>query len=787
MVSLTTFIKKIPLTAALVGAYIGFAVFLFCLPDPLFDVSPSTLLLDRNRDLLDARIAPDQQWRFPGLDTVPDKFVKSIVCYEDKRFFVHPGVDPLSVGRAIIQNLRHRRIVSGASTITMQVIRLSRNAKNRSLWEKIIEAFLAIRLELKYSKQTILAHFATHAPFGGNVVGLEAASWRYFGKPPSHLTWAEAATLAVLPNQPGLIHPGKNRDLLLLKRNKLLNRLYRKGELDDEELRHALEEPLPSAPKNYSHFAPHLLDYAKQKKLQGRIYTSIDLALQAKAQDVLERHVRTLGSEGIHNAAALIIDVQQNEVLAYVGNATDDRENGSYYVDIVQARRSSGSLLKPFLYGLMLEDGKITPDALVSDIPIRLKGFQPENFNNQFDGMVGASRALSRSLNVPFVKMLQQYGTQRFIDKLQQIGLTTIDRPADHYGLSLILGGAECTLWDVTNAYAALARILLSTEPNYAECLRQAVVFRDWARQGESSKNYRKFIGKGAVWQVFKALEKLERPSELGEWQLFSTERRIAWKTGTSFGFRDAWAVGVTPRYAVGVWVGNADGEGRPGLVGVRVAAPILFDLFRQLPADRHWFAPPNDELTRMELCTKSGLPASKYCPDKTGQLVPQTCKAVLPCPYHRLYFVTPNERFRADKTCLVGTLLEPKVFFQIPPVEAYYYQRRDPLFKAIPPLHPACVGSVQHDQSPLAIVSPLDAEVIFTPIDLGGNLKPLIVRAHHSQPETLVHWHLDNNYVGTTKGLHTISISPQAGFHRLVVVDEQGNTAACTFTIRQK
>jgi len=449
---------------SLVLAFLGGGVWFWnCVPSPLFYLSYSTVLLDRNAELLGAVTARDEQWRFPPIKKVPEKIAEGVVCFEDRRFYGHFGVDPFSVLRAVVQNLRARSVVSGASTITMQVIRLSR-ARPRSVGEKIIEMLMALRLELSLDKEEILALYASHAPYGGNVVGVEAASWRYFGRPPMRLSWAESALLAVLPNNPALIHPGRNREKLLEKRNRLLDRMHGMGKIDGLTCRLAKAEPLPPRPFALPRLAPHLMgrliSEQNQSPVSPCLYRSTLVKnLQERATELVLRHGRELAGNGIHNAAAIIMEVETGEVSAYVGNVSDfNTPEHANQVDIIAARRSPGSLLKPLLYAAMLEAGDLLPTELVPDIPTRLGGFAPENYSRTYQGAVPASMALARSLNVPAVKMLQSYGVDRFCRFLKKLGITTLHRPAHEYGLSLILGGSEATLWDLTAAYAGMAK-----------------------------------------------------------------------------------------------------------------------------------------------------------------------------------------------------------------------------------------------------------------------------------------------------------------------------------------
>jgi len=435
-------------------------VYYFSLPNILFHDPYSTVLEARDGNLLGATIAGDGQWRFPEGKEVPEKFKVAITTFEDKRFYSHPGVDLLALTRAINQNIKSREIISGGSTLTMQVIRLARKNRSRTFGEKIIEIILATRLELRYSKDEVLSLYTAHAPFGGNVVGLEAACWRYFGRDASQLSWSDAALLAVLPNNPSLIHLGKNRGLLKKKRDRLLSRLLVNKELDTLSYELAKAEKIPEAPMALPKSAPHLLSrITKEGFSQQRVRSTIQSDLQIRLNDIIDQHHQSLKGNQVFNAAAIVLEVKTGNVLAYVGNTHSGQDHGEQ-VDVIAARRSTGSILKPFLFAAMLDEGKLLPDMLVPDVPTTINGFSPKNFSKQYDGAVSASQALIRSLNVPAVCELKEYRYEKFYELLKQLGITTLNQPPDHYGLSLILGGAEGTLWDITGAYTSMARTL---------------------------------------------------------------------------------------------------------------------------------------------------------------------------------------------------------------------------------------------------------------------------------------------------------------------------------------
>lgn len=782
--------KVIIITAILLGLSLWFA---FCLPSPLFKSPTSFVIDDDAGQLLGASIAADGQWRFPYNDSVPQKFKQCIIAFEDKRFAYHPGFDPLAFGRAIRQNMRKGRVTSGGSTLTMQVIRLATSHK-RNIGNKIGEIFMALRLELGYSKNEIMAMYASNAPFGSNVIGLDAASWRYFGRGPEKLSWGEMAALAVLPNSPSLVHPGKNRMTLLKKRNLLLHRLYKQGIIDSTTAKLAEFEPVPEKPMTLPQMAPHLLqrfkaDYQNKQQADTRITTTIKSSLQQQVTAILERHHQVLKANEINNIAAVVLDVETGATLAYVGNIThrEDPEMESD-VDVANAPRSPGSTLKPLLYASMMHDGLILPTSLIPDVPTQIAGYHPENFDLGYDGAVPASNALSRSLNVPAVKMLQQYKYERFYDVMKKAGVTTLKQPADHYGLALILGGGENTLWELTGMYAGMARVLNHYNKNYRGQYNPAdyhhpVYTLQEQKKPELEKNG--LLDAGSIYYTLQAMEEVMRPGEEMLWQQFSSTQRIAWKTGTSFGFRDGWAIGITPKYVVGVWVGNTDGEGRPGLTGINTAAPALFDIFRLLPAARDWFEMPLGEMVKINVCKESGYRAGQYCPNVVEQLVPKGGLKAAACPWHRLVHLSADGKWQVTANCELPANMLNKPWFVLPPSMEYYYKTKNYQYHVLPPFKPGCE---QADYgNPMELIYPKDNAKVYVPLEADGKRGRIIFNAAHRQPGIKIFWHLDDQYAGETTVFHQVALNPSPGKHKLTLVDSEGNTLQVNFEVLDK
>ena len=764
------FFKRLSVTQKVILCILAFLVtgYIFCLPRHLFHVPYSTVVTDRNEELLGARIASDGQWRFPPRNTTPEKIKECLITFEDKHFYHHWGVNPFAIGRAFYQNVKNKRIVSGGSTLTMQTIRLARN-ESRTFREKLIEMIWATRLEFRASKEEILSMYISHAPFGGNVVGLDAAAWRYFGHSADDLSWAESAMLAVLPNAPAMIHLSKGRKTLLDKRNRLLKQLLEKKTIDSSTYELAISEPLPDEPHPLPQIAPYLVSRFYQERNGEYSRSTINRGIQNQVEDLAERWSNEFGRSDIRNLAILVIEIPSNQVVAYCGNVHFDRKQGGNQVDVIQAPRSTGSILKPFLYYAMLQEGSLLPDMLLPDVPVNINGFTPQNFSMQFEGAVPASEALARSLNIPAVTMLQRYGVPKFHSFLQQIGLKTINRSSSHYGLSLILGGAEATLWDVTNAYAMMGRSLLQLPQ------RSCSLLLPTSRITESTDPFQP----GAVWQTFDALKEVNRPEEI-DWKSIPSMQTIAWKTGTSYGFRDAWAVGVTPRYAVGVWVGNATGEGKPGLVGAQTAGPVLFDIFNLLPSSS-WFTRPAGIFVEAEVCRKSGHLKGRFCDETDTLLVLPAGLRTEACPYHHLVTLSADESQRIYENCANTEPTLRKSWFTLPPVWEWYYKQHHPEYKPLPPFKAGCG---EDTFQPMQFIYPPMNARIKLPKQLDGSKGFLTVELAHNNPNATVFWHLDETYQAQTQDFHKISLQPAAGKHSLTAVDGEGNTISTTFFV---
>jgi penicillin-binding protein 1C len=759
--------KKIKRAAIILAAFMFFLF--FPIKKPLVRSDYSRVITDRNGEIIRVFLTRDEQYCLPPdfHDTVPEKLKKAVIEFEDRYFYFHPGINPVSIVRATVQNIRNRRVVSGASTITMQLARL-RKGRDRKIFNKILEMFEAIRIEAHFSKNEILKVYLDNAPYGGNVLGYQAASWRFFGKPPGKLSWAEASLLAVLPNSPGQMNTVKNNDLLRQKRNRLLVSLYNEKMFDTITLRNSIDEPIPGAIVPFDLLAPHLTRRLNNQisNNQRIICTSIDAELQKKATYLVQRYSRFLEHYGIENSAAIIIENKTRKVRAYVGSQDFYGKSGK--VDGVLAMRSSGSLLKPFLYALAVQNGLILPQSVLQDIPTYYGSFSPHNASEMYTGMVTAHEALVRSLNVPAVRLLYTYGHYRFYNFLKEGGISTLFRSADNYGLPLIIGGAEVTLEEVSGLFCGLGNLGNFGPVSFFE-------------QPGQTNNKKYLIDSLSCVLILNTLKDLRRPGAEYYWTKFNNQYPIAWKTGTSYGHKDAWAVGVNPEYTIGVWVGNFNAETNKNLSGAGSAGPLLFDLFDMMPDKgswKVWWNTDDYNFNTVDVCAVTGYLATNKC-RKTSKVLAPFREKLKPCPYHIKTEVDSTGKFSVCSRCWQGGH-HSSSYLSYPPLVLNYMRKNGLVIERIPPHNPDC--KVNRSNEMIDIDYPKNKSKIYLSRDFDGKLQPVIFSAVHQLPDQILYWYLDNNYIGMTNHQHKITCIPERGQHTLTIVDSYGNSKKINF-----
>ena len=568
------------------------------------------------------------------------------------------------------------------------------------------------------------------------------------------------------------MHPGKNSSELLRKRNRLLEKLFVHEVIDSMTYSLAIMEEIPLKPNPLPNTTFHLLDFAIKSGMEGtRITTTIDRNLQESISAKLDNYVKILAQNDIRNACAMMISLKDNSVKAYVGNSNHDK-SGAKFVDLIQAPRSSGSILKPFLYAKAMDAGLIHSKSLLRDVPISINKFSPSNFDKRFEGVVPAGDALARSLNVPATLLLQDYGVQLFHNDLKQLGFSNINRSPGNYGLTLILGGAEVSLWNVMGAYSQQAKLLKDYDND--EIGTEGVKL--WV-DSEGSKSVSGLISPGSWWLTSEALTEVQRPGLDKNWKNFSSSRRIAWKTGTSHGFRDAWAVGYDSEHIVGVWIGNAEGDGRPGLTGVSVAAPLMFQILQQVKSNT-WFANPKSDLKYINLCAESGNIPTLVCPLVEVQIAKKSNLQVI-CSVHKKILLNENKE-RVYQDCKTSRSIDT-VWFSLDPIASHYYKKSHYDYQPLPPFSKACIAP---DDQSLAIIYPSDNSDIVVPKGLDGKEEMVLLEAASNNENTTLFWHLNDKYIGSTLGIHELSLALSPGDHSLLVMDENGNTVSNNFQV---
>ncbi len=712
--------------------------------------------------------------RLPPLQEVlPEKYLAAVLHYEDRRFQVHPGVDPLAILGATWANVRAGRRVRGGSTLTMQVIRMARR-KPRTYLNKLIEGLQAVRFELHHSKEEILRHYATHVPMGGNIVGVEAASWRYLGRPFVDLSWAEAALFAVLPNNPSLINLRQGRSLLRVKRDKLLKVMFDRKVFDAATYALACLEPLPPQARPLPFTAPHFTELVLSRSSpQQYLTTTLDLEVQMVLEHLARPHGESLRRQGITNLAAIVVDSASGKVRGYLGSLDYFSHQDQGQVDGVLARRSTGSLLKPFLVAKVFDRGPFTVNSRIQDVPTFYGTFAPQNASKTYQGFARISEVLQKSLNVPAVRLLHTYGVENFLEFLHQTGFRGLFRSAEQYGLTLILGGAEASLFELTRAYLSF---------NHGGRRKDLVLLERVEQQQEVPVQ---LFSAGSAHLVTEILMEVPRPGIYQDQPHLSGARSFAWKTGTSYGQKDAWAIGYDGQWTIGVWCGNFDGTGNADLSGVTSAGPLLLHLFQTLSKgeNRTWPQAPDGELRSISCCMRSGYPTGPHCPETVPVFVPREQQVLRNCPYHQRIQVETGGRYRLCSKCWEGRMREYVTRFVPPASVAAVYRDHGIPVDEFPAHLPGCPSDSASEL--FELVYPVPGLTISPPRNFDGVREKVVFSAHHQRKTASLFWFLDGHFITETQDDHAIAIEVSAGKHSLTVQDEQGGTRIAPFNLQ--
>ena len=743
------------------------------LPVPDGKPAYSKQLYSNDNRLISAIVSSDQQWCFPLDEALPEQLKASIVLYEDEYIAYHPGINPISVIKSLHTNRKAGKTVRGASTLAMQVMRMRNQNAVRSWSNKIWEALSALKYSLMHADDQILQDWCETAPFGGNTIGVKAAALRYFNRPLDKLSWAEYALLAVMPNGPATANLTKNRDKLRQKRDVLLKKLHDKGHFDAIDLALYIDEDLPVLLQEVPQSAYHLLLYLS-KKYPGKniFHTTLDKSIQESTLELISREGSFLQIDDINNLAVVVLDVQANQLVAYHGNIRN-RQNQFSYVDIVQSPRSYGSLLKPLLYAYALDKGEFLPEELIADIPTAIGDFQPKNFDRKYRGAVPLSDMLLLSLNVPSVRLLNYVGMQSFYDQIRQLNPAYLNRGVFHYGLSIILGGGESSLWDLCRLYKGLAQNYMGYPNPYG----QVQILKDKAPEANRiDVSFSAF----AIDHTVNTMANLTRPREEKSWNLFENDYKTAWKTGTSYGHKDAWAIGFNGKYAVGVWVGNERGEGRYNLTGISKAAPVMFKIFNILPGNT-WFStkPVYSKKEIITVCKESGKIAGKGCTNTIKLNIEHASQKYNACNFHQEVWLN-KDNLALSENCMDEAVRKENVFV-LPSYMEYYYRQGHLDYKGLPEYSRDC----NRDDLPLKIIYPSENVKLFLPKSGENKENPVIMKAYHRDPKAILYWFVNEQYLGTTSnGQHEMIFHSQKGDYHLQITDQYGNSDMLRFRI---
>lgn len=732
--------------------------------------SKSVMIYDRDGKLLRAYTSTDGMWRInASFASTPSVFIKSLIIFEDKNFYSHFGIDPLSFIRAMWLNINSGKIVSGFSTITMQLARMI-EPKERTIWSKLIEMFRAIQMEFTFSKEEILEFYLNIAPYGGNIEGIASASYMYFGKPYTELSTGEIALLIGLPNSPTKYRPDINPERAKQQRNKILKILYEKNIISKSKYKEALLEPIPHKRYKMPFYAPHLSDYLKlNNEDKSEIYTTIDLSTQNLCETLLVKHIQTLKQKGIYNGAIIVIDNKTKEVLAFIGSGNYFDEDNQGQVNGGLALRSPGSALKPFVYVLAAEEGSIAYETMLVDLPEDFSGFEPKNYDKKYHGVIPASKALAYSLNIPAVKLLRNLKYKNLYNKLEKGGITSLKQPEEYYGLSLILGGVEVTLLELTTFYSTLAS--------------EGLYKKYTLLKNIENLNAIQLFTPEASYLISEMLANEHHLNYNINWKSSLGHHKIAWKTGTSYGHRDAWSIGYDKDYTVGVWIGNFDNRESPDIVGIKVATPLMFNIFKGITKETNpkWLTKPSGLGTRLVSPISGKIPNS-YDTVVKEELYIKGVSNKEKCDIRQKILIDKETGYRLYYYCLENKEYEEKILTIWPGKVRTWMEQNGYPVDTIPKVHPDC--RILFEDSGPKIDSPSDNSIYYLKNDLSAKEQQIILKAHPEKGNKKVYWFINNIPIGVSNVGENLIYKPEEGEHILTAMDEEGRTSKIKFYV---
>jgi len=758
-----TFLKRIGI--AFVALFLLFLLLnlLFPLKDK---IEYSTIIADKNGEVINAYLTKDQKWRMKTeLKEISPLLRKTIIAKEDRYFYYHPGVNPFALIRATFKNIFRMRRTSGASTITMQVAR-ALEPRKRNLLSKMIEMFRAYQLEWKYSKDEILQMYLNLVPYGGNLEGVKSASLLYFSKNPDHLSLAEITALSIIPNRPSSLVMGKNNNLIVAERNRWLKKFANDKVFTEKEIEDALAEPLTATRTTVPHYAKHLSNKLYKK---GDYYykTHLDLNTQLKTEKIVEDYIRAQRLRNINNASVVIIDNNTHNVIAYVGSANFNDTTDGGQVNGAAAVRQPGSTLKPLLYALCIDEGLLTPKMVMNDVSVNYDGYAPENYDQKYNGYVTMEYSLEHSLNIPAVKSLRMLGKDRLVEKLSSCGFRQIQKDRSKLGLSMILGGCGTTLEELTALFSSFANEGNYYSPSYSD--------KDTVHKKVN------VVSPEAAFIINDILSKVNRPDFPLNWQ--STERmpKVAWKTGTSYGRRDAWSIGYNKNYTIGIWVGNFSGIGVPDLNGSNTATPLLFKIFNTIDydSDEEWFTMPKDCETRM-VCSETGLPPSDHCEHLVMDYFIPLISSTAKCNNIKEVLISADEKISYCKNCAPQSGYKKKIYKVIEPEMQAWYEEQKVAYEKIPPHNPEC-ETIFNGNAP-SITSPANgSEYLIS----RKRKEPILLTCKTATDVSRVFWYIDNKFFKAAAPGEKQFFVPDEGPVKISCTDDKGRNRDIKIMVR--
>lgn len=739
-----------------------------------FKVQPnySTLITDSEGKILHAFLNNQDKWRMKTeLSEITPTLEKAIVYKEDRWFRWHFGINPFAIVRAGFRNIFTGRRTSGASTITMQVVRLL-NPKSRTYFNKIIEIFRAIQLEIHYSKDEIFQFYLNLVPYGSNIEGIKSASILYFQKSPDVLSLAEVMALAIIPNRPSSLRLGVNNDFILKERNRWLNEFKELQVFHNQDIDDALSEPLNVYRHEAPKLAPHIsLRLKNEYPTEANIHSSLIRNKQLTIEKIVQNYVSRLYAMNIHNAAVMVINNQTHQVEAYVGSADFNNPVDGGQVDGVRAVRSPGSTLKPLLYATAFDKGIITPKTTINDVPTNFGGFEPENFDKLFHGKITIEYALANSLNIPAVKLLKEISTSVLVDKLKKADFQAVKKNSSKLGLSLVLGGCGVTLEELTNLFSSFANEGQFQKSKYIKSESQSEIV---SRQSE-------IISPESTYLINQILTQVTRPDLPNNYAYTYRMPKIAWKTGTSFGKKDAWSIGYNAKYTVGIWVGNFSGEGVPELSGANIATPLLFDIFNTIDynSSSKWFKSPENVALR-KVCTESGDVPNGFCVNQiTDYYIPSVSKMTL-CTHAKYVYVSADEKMSYCSHCMLDSGAVKKIYPNHVPELVSWFEIKHILHGSIPAHNPKCERIFQENAP--QIVYPVDgSEYILDKNDT----QRLMLNAQVRNDVKEIYWYINDKLWQKSTPNTPIFFVPEAGKVKISCSDDKGRNTDIFVKVR--